>query len=107
MPNENQDQQNLIEATIEQLANTRMYKGMTAEEQSAVREQAEAEVEDCIKDVLLRALSTEQLEELNRRMDAGMSDEEEQEFFLNAGIDYRPLLVQALSQLVMPAESGM
>ncbi len=107
MPNENQDQQDLIENTIGRLVNARMRAGMTPEEQSALREQAAAEVEDCIRDVLLQALSDEQLEELDRRIDAGMSDEEEQEFFLNAGVDYRPLLMQALSQLGMSAESEM
>lgn len=99
MPDENQNQQNLIETTIERLVRARTYEGMTSDEQSALREQVTEEVEDCIKDVLLRALSDEQLEELDRRLDAGMTDDEEQEYFLNAGIDYRPLLEQALTQL--------
>lgn len=99
MPEENQNQQNLIEATIARLVQAQVHAGMTPEEQLAVREQAEQTVEDCIKDVLLNALSDEQLEELSRRMDAGMSDEEEQAFFLNAGVDYRPLLERALAQL--------
>lgn len=99
MPDENQNQQNLIETIIERLVKAQACAEMTPEEQLALREQAEQTVEDCIKDVLLNALSDEQLEELSQRMDAGMSDEEEQAFFLSAGVNYRPLLEQALAQL--------
>lgn len=99
MPDENQNQQNLIEATIERLVRARMYEGIVLDEQTALREQVTEEVEDCVKDVLLQALSDEQLEDLDRRLDAGMTDKEEQEYFLNVGVDYRPLLEQALVKL--------
>lgn len=56
------------------------------------QEELYALVEDRLKDVLLDALSLEQLEDLNRRSESGMSDIEVQQFFLTAGVDYKPLM---------------
>ena len=56
-------------------------------------------VEDRLKDVLLDALLLEQLEDLNRRSESGMSDIEVQQFFLTAGVDYKPLMEKALAEI--------
>ncbi len=63
------------------------------------QEELYALVEDRLKDVLLDALLLEQLEDLNRRSESGMSDIEVQQFFLTAGVDYKPLMEKALAEI--------
>lgn len=99
MPEENQNQSNPIEAMIERIAVLQGVETMPPENQVQLRAQIRKVVEDRVEDVMLNALSDEKLVELNQRLDEEMSDEELEQFFMNAGVDYKPLLEQALSDL--------
>lgn len=99
MPEENQNQPNPIEAVIERIAVLQGVEAMPPESQAQLRAQIRKVVEDRVEDVMLNALSDEKLAELNQRLDGEMSDGELEAFFLNAGVDYKPLLEQALGDL--------
>ena len=104
MPETNQNQQNLAEIAVERLVAAHSNEAMTPAEREEVRAWATRVVGDGINEVLLQALSDEQLEELDRRMEAGASQDEVEQFFLSAGVDYQPILEQALQQIV--AQNG-
>lgn len=99
MPEENQNQSNPIEAVIERIAAMQGVETMPLENQAQLKGQIRKVVEDRVEDVMLNALPDAKLMELSQRLDGEMSDQELEQFFANAGVDYKPLLEQALNDL--------
>ena len=90
-------QENTVDVFVESLI---AEKGLT---NAANREQIKTELQERViertEEAMLKTLPDEKLIELERKLDEGMSDDDLEKFFLNAGVDYNPAVEQAMMKL--------
>lgn len=73
--------------------------GMSLGEQADLRQALAKELDTEIQSAMLEALSIEQLEELDRRLDDGMTDEELELFFeYSEGVDFQAVVSGAMER---------
>lgn len=95
MPENDSNQDNMFGTFVEKLM---ADKGVSAEEQAVLRPRLTETVERRVEQAMVAALKDDDLARLDQRLDAGMSDEELEEFFAGLGIDFNAVVARALQQ---------
>lgn len=98
MPEDKPVQTKVIEEFVDKMIADKGLGVVSTEKIGALRENLCAKLEEQVEQAMLRALSDEQLVELEKLVDSGASDEELDEFFDNSGVDFTKAAEQAMSE---------
>lgn len=87
MPESTPNQDQILSAFVIKMMQDKGITGMSEEERSRLRMSLQDKLEEQIERALIEMLSDEQLIELDKKLDEGVTDEEVEAFFLESGAD--------------------
>ena len=88
MPNIKITQDQVIAVYLERMLKDKGEWAEDAQEQKRQIERLRQKLDERVEREMIRALSDDQLDELDRRLDDGMTDDEMEEFLENTGVDF-------------------
>ena len=88
MPNIKITQDQVIAVYLERMLKDKGEWAEDAQEQKRQMERLRQKLDERVEREMIRALSDDQLDELERRLDDGMTDDEMEEFLENTGVDF-------------------
>lgn len=97
MPGYKFNAQRTISSFLDQMIAAR-GENLNKTERLALRQKLSLELDQKIDQAIVAALPEDKLLELNRRMDAGMSDDDVEKFFDETGIDFGKVALEAATQ---------
>lgn len=89
-------QERLLAAYINRLLIDKGELATDTKTQAKQREQLKRQINDAMEMAMVQALSDDQLEEFDRRLDDGMTDAEMEEFLEGTGVDFVEATKKAL-----------
>ena len=99
MPNTNLNEDQVFAAFIDRLLQTKgITKDTNPEQYQTQSEQLRIELDDAIQREVLNSLSTEQLEQLEQMFDANATDQDIEQFFDQANINYEQAVITAMKK---------
>lgn len=99
MPEFKLSKNKLLTLFVDRMMVDKGVDGMSLGEQADLRTALAKELDTEIQSAMLDALSLEQLEELDRRLDDGMTDEELELFFeYSEGVDFQKVIKDAMER---------
>lgn len=97
MPEEKPNQEKILSAFVIKMMADKGVEGMSSEDQDRLRMRLQEKLQEQVEQALVRMLTDEQLEELDRKLDAGASDEEIETFFAESGADAEKAMTDAMA----------
>lgn len=98
MPKINFKEDQVLESFIHQMV---VDKGLVEEDRNQngkIQHELMMQLDEAIERAMIRALTDVQLVELNAKLDAGMSDDEMERFFVNSGMDAKAVAGKAMAE---------
>lgn len=107
MPEAKLTEEEVLNAFVEKMLTDKGVK-LSPEAEADLKASLTEKLEEQIEQAVIRTLSDEQLADLDRKLEAGMNDDELEEFFAVAGIDADTEIATAMSAfrdafMAMPA----
>ena len=96
MPETTPSEEQILSAFVLKMMQDKGLTGMSDDERSRLRLNLQDKLEEQIERALIEMLSDEQLVELDRRLDEGMTEEEVEAYFLGAGTDANQVMADAM-----------
>ncbi len=96
MPESKPNQEEILSAFVIKMMQDKGLAGMPDEERNRLRMNLQEKLQEQIERALVEMLSDEQLLELDRRLDEGITDEEIETFFLTSGADTDKVMTDAM-----------
>lgn len=96
MPETTPSQEQILSAFVLKMMQDKGVTGLSDDERNRLRMNLQDKLEEQIERALVEMLSDEQLIELDKRLDEGMTDEEVEAFFLEAGVDAEQAMADAM-----------